>query len=157
MTTINPKYDIGHISGMTINLFLRGLYPYFLWVFNMKVVDFIIDDNMNISMVQKDFSQMFPYLRLEFFTQPQFDNGSLPKKLIPVSTTFRNLRKAIGSEAISITPAMTINDLEKNFRSNYGLFIKVYRKSGKAWLETTLTNEWTLEEQNKAGEELSNR
>ena len=123
----------------------------------MKEVNFIIDDDMNVLAVQKDFSEMFPYLRLEFFTEPHYENGTSQKKLIPLSTTFRDFRKSTGSEAISITPAMTINDLEKNIRSSFGLFIKVYRKSGKAWLETTLTNEWTLEEQNKAGEELSNR
>jgi hypothetical protein len=32
---------------------------------------------------------------------------------------------------------------------------QVYRKSGKIWLETTVTDSWTLEEQNKQGESLS--
>jgi hypothetical protein len=120
-------------------------------------VNFIIDDNMNLLAVQKDFSEMFPYLRLEFFTQPHFENGISPKKLVPVSTFLKEFKKNQGAGKIAINPDMTINDLDKNIRSNYGLFVKVYRKSGKAWLETTLTNEWTLEEQNKAGEELSNR
>lgn len=157
MTTINPKYDIGHISGIAINLILRRVNPCFFWIINVMEVDFIIEDNMNISAVQKNFSSLFPYLRLEFFTQPYYENGSSPNKLIPVTTAFREYRKSIGSDTITINPTMTIKDLEKNIRSSYGLYIKVYRKSGKAWLETTLTNEWTLEEQNKAGEELSNR
>ena len=50
---------------------------------------------------------------------------------------------------------MTVIDLEKKFREVFGLGIQVFRKSGKAWLETTLTDNWTLEEQNRQGEALS--
>jgi hypothetical protein len=34
--------------------------------------------------------------------------------------------------------------------------VQVFRKSGKVWLETTVTDGWTLEEQNLQGEALSN-
>jgi hypothetical protein len=33
--------------------------------------------------------------------------------------------------------------------------VQVLRKSGKAWLEATITDGWTLEEQNIQGEDLS--
>ena len=121
MTTINREYDINHRSGLTVNLILPGLYPYFFWMFNATDVKFTIDDNMNILAVQKDFSKLFPYLRLEFYMQPHHENGASSKKLIPVTTAFREFRKSLGSDRISINAAMTINDLEKNFRNQYGI------------------------------------
>jgi hypothetical protein len=33
--------------------------------------------------------------------------------------------------------------------------VQVFRQSGRVWLETTRTDDWTLAEQNKQGEELS--
>lgn len=56
---------------------------------------------------------------------------------------------------IAITPDMTVVELEQCFNNIYGLGIQVFRKSGKGWLETTVTDGWTLKEQNKQGEALS--
>lgn len=55
---------------------------------------------------------------------------------------------------ITITPHMTVNNLEQTFGDIYGLSVQVFRKSGNAWLETIETDGLTLEEQNKIGEEL---
>lgn len=52
-----------------------------------------------------------------------------------------------------ITPDMTVTDLEQSFNTIYGLGVQVFRKSGKIWLETTVTDGWTLEEQNRQGED----
>jgi hypothetical protein len=37
----------------------------------------------------------------------------------------------------------------------FGLCVQVFRKSGNHWIETSLTNSWTLEQQNREGFELS--
>ena len=49
---------------------------------------------------------------------------------------------------------MTVNELEQRFSDVYGLGVQVFRKSGNVWLETTVTDGWTLEQQNKQGESL---
>jgi hypothetical protein len=36
-----------------------------------------------------------------------------------------------------------------------GLYVQVFRKSGKVWLETTATDNWSLYKQNEEGQELS--
>jgi hypothetical protein len=38
----------------------------------------------------------------------------------------------------------------------YGIHVQLFRKSGKVWINTSVTSSWTLEEQNKQGEVLSN-
>jgi hypothetical protein len=47
--------------------------------------------------------------------------------------------------------------LEKVFQDNLGLYVQVFRKSGKVWLETTATDNWSLFKQNEEGQELSVR
>lgn len=47
--------------------------------------------------------------------------------------------------------------MSKDFRDVYGMGVQVFTKSGKVWLETTVTVGWTREQQNKQGEELSDR
>ncbi|MEI8136499.1 MAG: hypothetical protein WCH21_04145 [Bacteroidota bacterium] len=71
------------------------------------------------------------------------------------SKTLGECRTIHDSGTITITPQMTVADLEQNFRDIYGLSAQVFRKSGKVWLETTVTDVWTLEEQNSQGESLS--
>jgi hypothetical protein len=56
---------------------------------------------------------------------------------------------------VNIEPQMTVLDLDQQFQKAYGIGVLVYRRSGKVWLETTLTDAWTLEEQNWQGEALS--
>jgi hypothetical protein len=37
----------------------------------------------------------------------------------------------------------------------FGVPVQILRKSGKIWLETTMTDHWTLLQQNQHGEEIS--
>ena len=50
---------------------------------------------------------------------------------------------------------MTVSDLEQKFAELFGLSVQVFRKSANVWLETTVTDGWTLEEQNRQGEALA--
>jgi hypothetical protein len=116
----------------------------------------LINDRRKIFSIQKDFNEVFPYLHLEFFSKPHQSNGGSPKKVVKQpSKTLGECRTVHNSGTLTITPHMTVADLEENFRNVYGLSVQVFRQSGKAWLETTITDGWTLEEQNKQGEELS--
>ena len=58
-------------------------------------------------------------------------------------------------ESVVITSKMTVTEIEKSFNRFYGLNTQILRKSGNIWLGTTVTDNWTLEEQNKQGESLS--
>ncbi len=120
-------------------------------------MEIVIDDKMNISAMQEEFNIAFPYLRLEFFSMNYKTESSYIKKLKIGYTTFGEYRIADSKEAINISSGMTVLDVEEIFNTIYGLGVYIYRKSGKAWLETTVTDGWTLEEQNKQGAELSKR
>ena len=73
------------------------------------------------------------------------------------SKTLGECRVIHSKGTITITPQMTVANLEQNMNDVFGLSVQVFRKSGNAWLETSVTDNWTLEQQNNQGEELSIR
>ncbi|MNF16790.1 hypothetical protein D3C80_2199700 [compost metagenome] len=46
--------------------------------------------------------------------------------------------------------------VEKDFWEKLGLSAQIFRKSGNLWIETSLTDDWTLARQNDEGFQLSN-
>jgi len=91
----------------------------------------------NILQFHGEFSRIYPYLRIELFIGKQTRNDFTLKK-----------------GKIIIREQMTVSELKKSFLAQFGIKVKVYRKSGKSWLETSVTDHWTLEEQNLQGELL---
>lgn len=116
-----------------------------------------INDNRKISAIQEAFGKMFPYLKIEFFSKSHKVGGASSKNIMKhPSKTLNECRTKHSDGVITITPDQTVADLEQNFKNTYGLSVQVFRKSGNAWLETTVTDGWTLEKQNHQGETLSN-
>src|SRR6218665_1094894 len=114
-----------------------------------------IHDTRTIFAIQEEFSRAFPYLKLEFFARPHPVGGGSAKKFIRQnSQTLGKCRSIHNKGHMTITPQMRVADLEQRFSDVYGLSVQVFRKSGKIWLETTVTDAWTLEEQNAQGEAL---
>jgi hypothetical protein len=50
---------------------------------------------------------------------------------------------------------MSVKQLEKNFSEKCLLNVQVQRRSGNVWLETTITDNWSLEHQNDHGREIT--
>lgn len=116
----------------------------------------LISDNRPVKQLQEQFNEEFPYLKLEFFTRPKKTGESRPRKTIRTQEqTIGECRTVHHKGHMNIIAAMTVAELEKLFREYYGLYVQVFRKSGKVWLETTVTDGWTLEQQNKQGETLT--
>ncbi len=115
-----------------------------------------INDTRKIFAIQEEFNTIFPYLKLEFFSKPHKPGVGSPKEQVKNNNaTLGECRTVHNKGDIIIVPEMTVSDLEQNFVNVYGLGVQVFRKSGKSWLETTVTDNWTLAEQDKQGEELS--
>ena len=115
-----------------------------------------INDRRKIFVIQEEFNTVFPYLKLEFFsTSHKLGAKSEQQCMKYNSQTLGECRTVHNEGEITITPNLTVADLEQRFSNIYGLGVQVFRKSGKIWLETTVTDGWTLEEQNRQGEALS--
>ena len=125
-------------------------------VLMQKSLSISIEDGKKIQLIQQEFNAMFPYLKIEFFSTPHKNNEGSAKKIIRSSySTIGECRSIHNSGVVYITADMSVKDLEQMFYNTFGLSTQVFRKSGRVWLETTVTDKWTLEKQNHEGEELS--
>lgn len=115
-----------------------------------------INDHRKIFAIQEEFTTAFPYLKIEFYSKANKQGGASSKKMVKHSSkTLGECRTIHKKGLVTITPEMTVADLEKQFSDVYGLQVQLFRKSGKVWLETTVTDYWTLDVQNRQGEALS--
>ena len=111
-----------------------------------------IEEGSSLADITKVFTACYPFLKIEFYKKPSVvDTGK--KEMLPVnqpSIQFYNKAKTI----INIEKNTTVSELENDF-SNLGLKAEVLRKCGNVWVETILTHNWTLQQQNHEGEEIS--
>lgn len=113
-----------------------------------------IHDNRTITEIENHFSFVYPFLKLVFFNVSTGKRLSLDKNFSIGSTTLGMYSKLPLTSTNSISRQNTVADLEALIMSHYDLFVQVLRKSGKAWLETSVTGDWTLAKQNSEGEQL---
>ena len=76
-------------------------------------------------------------------------------QLIPAHRKIGDSKLSIPDADVEISEDMKVSDLEKLFKDNFKLAVQVFRKSGNLWLETTMTDNWTLLQQNNHVRELS--
>lgn len=123
-----------------------------------KAIYIVIDESQTIESVQKKFIDAFPFLKIEFFRDSHTVGSGSKKKRMYESKSVKlfKLSKNFKRGRISIEANRTVANLESDFQNQFGLNIQVFRKSGKVWLETSVTDSWTLDEQNKEGLRFSN-
>ena len=115
-----------------------------------------ISASKTINEIQEEFHGLFPYLKLEFFKRPHKSGTASPKNLIhDHRQTLAECGVSVENGSIAIIPGMSVNELEQHFLNQFGLSVQVFRKSGNVWLETSVTDKWSLEKQNLQGRELS--
>jgi hypothetical protein len=108
-----------------------------------------------IKEIQQEFSRSFRWLKIEFYSKP---HSITDKKVVNNMYSSGLKLEEIGfrsdSVVIDINSDMTVKELEELIRKKTGLYAQVFRRSGKVWLETSATDNWTLAEQNEEGESL---
>lgn len=104
--------------------------------------------------IQVGFTALYPYLSLDFYkyTGGRFGSSTRLKLNKSLSLESVGLKK---DGSFQIAETLTVGSLEETFLKDFGLYVQVSRKSGTVWLETTMTDNWTLLQQNVHGQELS--
>jgi hypothetical protein len=104
--------------------------------------------------IKKQFSSLFPYLKLECFTEPHVaGQGSPYRKMVPQSTQLGEIDGILREGELALKPDTTVKELELAFQQGFGLPVQVFRKQKEVWIETTRTDNLTLAEQNQMGRE----
>jgi hypothetical protein len=115
-----------------------------------------IDDRKNLESIKSEFSARYPFLKIEFFNKAHESGLGSPKTdMITHDLSLGEVRTKHNEGDILIKGDMKVGDLELQFETLYGIHVQIFRKSGDLWLETSATDQWTLNEQNETGQEMS--
>lgn len=114
-----------------------------------------INNRLFIGDIQKKFSEAFPFLQL-FFFRPTWNPMLIRlQPQLPATKQLQDFHKAVKPCEFNITPQDKVSTVEQNFRDQYALEVQVMRRSGNNWLMTKETDNYTLEQQNALGQEIS--
>jgi hypothetical protein len=118
--------------------------------------EIIIRREDRISEIQDQFNKYFSFLKIEFFRQaPVSGIGNSKNKMIVDDLKMEQIKGFTKGGSIELNNNTIVSTLEKYFETNCGLYVQIFRKSGKVWLETTATDNWTLQQQNEEGKSLA--
>ena len=121
----------------------------------MFYMQLTIAPNRKIGDIQQDFNEMFPFLKIEFLNNKSLASAKTSPQRLPANKTIGDSQRAVTDGSLQIDGNMKVVELEQLFQDQFSLAVQVFRKSGPVWLETTMTENWTLQQQNKHGSELS--
>jgi len=117
----------------------------------------IINKNISISEIQNTFREEYPLLDLRFFRKPHKEyRGSMAVDEEKENVLLGRLNPNIQNGQIDISGTITVGQLETAFEEAFGLHVQVFRKSGKTWLQTSITDHWSLEHQQKTAAHVEN-
>lgn len=104
--------------------------------------------------IQQDFNQHYPYLKLDFYRKRPVESSEFIMERLPQTAQLRvaGVRK---TGDVEVSDDMSVSELEHVFLDQFNVLVQVSRRSGTIWLETTMTNNWSLQKQNDYGKEIS--
>lgn len=115
-------------------------------------MDIILTADQTLEQIAQEFHQHFPGLRLEFFAHPHA-NGvlSADEDRLPLHLRASEAGYCPPTARLHISGNEKVAMLEKYFQETFGLGVQVLRRSGNLWLQTGVTDEWTLRKQDQEG------
>jgi len=109
-----------------------------------------IFEGQTIGALQKSFTDFYPFLKIDFFNNIDLNGIRVNRRLDSGYALFGPT-----ASDICLSGSKTIRSLKEEFKSVTGLLVKIFRKSGNVWIETSLTDDWTLERQNEEGKSMT--
>ena len=106
-----------------------------------------------IADVKEEFSQYFHFLKIEFFfSNHEEAKGSFIQEKIPDEFSLSRTPAFSREGVFYFDASTTVAEFEQRLQTEFGLPVQVFRKSGELWIETILTDNFTLARQNSMGE-----
>lgn len=118
------------------------------------VMELMIQKNSLVEDINKTFTDHYPFLKIELYKVAAPGKHTTKREMLPSNLPLVLFANTTEKKIIDINSYITVAELESQFAS-IGLMAEVFRKSGNVWIETILTNKWTLHQQNAEGEEIS--
>jgi hypothetical protein len=121
-----------------------------------KIETMYIEDTKTLRQVKQEFQDKFKWLKLEFYSKEhEPGQGSAQVNKLDEELTIGEVRSVHSEGELNIHGNLKVSSLEEQFKTLYGLNVQVFRRSGEIWLQTTSTDDWSLQDQNERGEDAS--
>jgi hypothetical protein len=134
-----------------LDAYLQQLHLHYT---NSEKMIITLTKNRIVGDVWQDFNNAFPFLRIDFYKYSEGRLGGTVKQRLSKSASMASAGIRREGE-IEILDTMTVQQLIESLAREFGLSVHVSRQSGNTWLETTMSDSWTLQRQNDHGRELS--
>ena len=113
--------------------------------------EILINKDRHLIDIQTVFTACYPFLRIEFI-QIEKDVKSLKRIVIDPLTSLKQLTILDAPIKIDINKNRTVSEVSNDFEKSLRAIVQVSRKSGNVWNMISVTDNWTLQSQNTAGE-----
>ena len=115
-----------------------------------------INPNTQLDKINQGFKNYYPFLKLEFFNKPHsWQDETSEIQLISQQKFVKEVTDLQNNGFIEIHYWQKTGTVEQLFAKRFKLFIQIYRQHGEQWVQTTGTDELSLEEQNEVGRKAS--
>jgi hypothetical protein len=109
-------------------------------------------DRQFVQEVEKEFQRTYPFLKIEFANGK--DKADVPAYEGPDENILRSRARHLLLNEVQMHDDMQVSQLEAALQTVFDHPVQVFRKSGKFWIGTRMTRNWTLKQQNDQGREL---
>ncbi len=115
--------------------------------------EILINNDSQIGDIQNEFSTCYPFLKIDFLVK---GNGTKNGRTIVLDshTSLQQLGK-VNRSKIDINRHRSVSEVSNDFEEMLGVIVQVSRKSGRVWNTISVSDSWTLQSQNIAGEYIS--
>ena len=104
--------------------------------------------------VENEFNRHYPFLKIEFSGSSGRNKADTPAYIGPDEDILRSRARHLLLNELKMNDDMKVSDLEAALQPVFDYPVQVFRKSGKFWIGTRMTRNWTLKQQNDQGREL---
>jgi hypothetical protein len=115
----------------------------------------LLQSNRKVGDIREEFNNSFPYLQLVFLSKKEDAKGVVATEEIEPGARLIEVSGILKEGDIEIRSTETVKEVERRFEKQYGLPVRILRKQKGVWLDTIVTDDLTLHEQNTWGREAS--
>jgi hypothetical protein len=114
-----------------------------------------ITSDQTLTQVKEAFHKLLPFMKIEFFHHSHTQGEGSPKAdMIEGNIQIAELIKGHDPGTIEFNYSTLVYELESKLQDYFGLNVQIFRKSGRLWLESTVSDNWTLEKVKQESEEF---
>lgn len=116
----------------------------------ISTMEIEITGHTPLSEIRKAFKAEFPFLDIAFFSKEHEEGAaSLKKNLLDYQSTCSEAGDPHRIGLLQISGDQTASETEKELETGFGLHIQIMRKSGNVWLQTTTSDDLSLNDLNE--------